>query len=143
MREHHIGIVVKKIEESQVIFERLGYNVCSEITVDEYQYNRILFLDNKETLQKIELIEALNENSTVINVKPGIHHICYEVGEQENFREIFRKMNIGKIFAHDITAPALENRYVVFACLKNGVFVEFVLGGEKNERYVCANSKDN
>jgi len=40
MREHHIGIVVKNVEESQKIFEKLGYKVCSEVTVDEYQHNR-------------------------------------------------------------------------------------------------------
>lgn len=133
MREHHIGIVVKKLEESQEIFEKLGYRVCSKVTIDEYQYNRILFLENEKSLQKVELIEALNEQSTVKNVKLGIHHICYEVGEVESFHEIFKEMNIGKIFTRNITAPALDNRYVVFACLKNGLFVEFVMEGGKME----------
>lgn len=127
MKEHHIGIVVKNLEESQVIFEQLGYKVCSDVSMDKYQHNKVLFLENKETSHKIELIEALNDHSTVKKATPGIHHICYEVEEQENFREIFKKMSIGKIFTQDMVAPAMNNRTVMFACLKNGVFVEFVL----------------
>lgn len=142
MKEHHIGIVVKNVEESRIIFEQLGYEVCSAVIEDEFQHNKILFMKNKKTLAKIELIEALNEKSTVKNFKSGIHHICYEVEEQENFREIFKKMGIGKIFTRDMIAPALDNRYVVFAYLKNGMFVEFILGGRKDERYVHANSEN-
>lgn len=70
----------------------------------------------------------------------GIHHICYEVEEQYDFREIFKKMSIGKIFTDDMIAPALGYRQVVFACLKNGMFVEFLLGGGKDEGTVCTNS---
>ncbi len=128
MREHHIGIVVKKMEASQRIFEQLGYKVHSEVITDEYQHNKILFLENDETFQKIELIEALDELSTIKNFKPGLHHICYEVDETENFRKIFKEMCIGKIFTRDLMAPALGNRCVVFAYLKNGMFVEFILG---------------
>lgn len=143
MREHHIGIVVKNVEESQKIFEKLGYKVCSEVTVDEYQHNRILFLKNEETQQKIELIEALDGQSTIKNFKSGFHHICYEVDERENFREIFKEMEIGKIFTHDLIAPALDNRCVVFAYLKNGMFVEYILGGGEDAGYVYANSGNN
>lgn len=143
MREHHIGIVVKNIVESQRIFEQLGYKASSKTIVDTYQHNKILFLGNEKTLQKIELIEALDEQSTVKNFKPGLHHICYEADEGENFREVFREMGIGKIFSHDLTAPALDNRCVMFACLKNGVFVEFITGGEEDAGYVCTNSGDN
>lgn len=143
MREHHIGIVVKNIVESQRIFEQLGYKASSKTIVDTYQHNKILFLGNEKTLQKIELIEALDEQSTVKNFKPGLHHICYEADEGENFRVVFREMGIGKIFSHDLTAPALDNRCVMFACLKNGVFVEFITGGEEDAGYVCTNSGDN
>jgi len=51
------------------------------------------------------------------------------VDNRENFREIFKERGIGKIFTRDLIAPALDNRCVVFACLKNGMFVEFILGG--------------
>ncbi len=143
MREHHIGIVVKNVEESQRIFEQMGYKALSEVIMDEYQHNRILFLENEETQQKMELIEALDGQSTVKNFKSGLHHICYEVDERENFREIFKEMGIGKIFTRDLTAPALDDRCMVFACLKNGMFVEFIFGGGKDAEYVCANSGNN
>lgn len=143
MREHHIGVVVESVEASGKIFSCLGYNVCSEVTIDKYQHNKIVFMKNKETLQTIELIEALDEQSTIKNFKPGIHHICYEVDEADAFREVFRKLGIGKIFSDELIAPAINNRHVLFACLKNGLFVEFLLGERKNEKDMCTDCGDN
>ena len=34
---------------------------------------------------------------------------------------------VKQIFTQPIVAPALNNRKVVFACLQNGTFIEFIL----------------
>lgn len=115
MKEHHIGIVVKDIDRDMDIFGQLGYKACSQVTIDGVQNNRIIFLENSTSSQRIELIEPLNGGSTVRNFKPGIHHICYEVEQEGDFREAFREMGIGKIFTQDMAAPALDGRRVVFA----------------------------
>ena len=94
--------------------------------MDEIQNNRIMFLRNEIDGQRIELIEKLNEKSSVYNFKPGLHHICYEVEDKENFAEQFKEMKIGKIFTKPMTAPAIQNRVVVFACLRDGSFAEFL-----------------
>ena len=133
MIEHHIGVVVSNVEESGNIFESLGFEICSNVIVDMYQHNRILFLQNPKTLQKIELIEAMDEQSTVKSFKFGLHHICYEVDINQNFREVFRKLKIGKIFTPNIIAPALDNRNVMFAYLKNGILVEFLMVNRIND----------
>ena len=142
MKEHHIGVIVENLEESRMVFEALRYRACSEVVVDSYQHNRILFLKREDTEQKIELIEALDEQSTVKRFKSGLHHICFEVENAEDFREEFKKLKIGKIFTQDITAPAIQNRKVVFACLKNGLFVEFLLGGKKDAENMCRDCKN-
>lgn len=133
MYEHHLGIVVENIEESKRIFAHLGYKVCSEVVMDDYQHNRILFLENLWNSRRIELIQAMDDYSTVKNFKPGFHHICYEVENKDDFDNEFREMKVGKIFSKEFIAPAIEDRRVVFACLKNGLFVEFLLGDVADE----------
>lgn len=125
MREHHVGIVVKNMDESRLVFERLGYWSYGEEVEDLEQHNRILFLENGQNPNKIELIEPLDGASTVRNAAPGIHHICYEVGE--GFADEFRALKIGKLLPQRYIAPALGNRQVMFACLRGGLLVEFLI----------------
>lgn len=124
MKEHHLGIVVRSIEESRRIFGCLGYSPCTKMIEDIHQHNKILFLKDGQDSRKIELIEPLDEESTVKNAMPGLHHICYEV--EGSFMDDFKALKIGKIFSPQYTAPALDGRQVAFACLRNGLFVEFL-----------------
>jgi hypothetical protein len=104
----------------------LGYNSSNCITVDKYQHNNIMIL-NSEFAPSIELIEPLDEESSVYNFREGYHHICYEAELGEDIIQKFKNMKIGKIFTQPIVAPALNNRKVIFACLQNGTFIEFIL----------------
>lgn len=127
MKVHHIGIITQSIEKSQRIYEILGYKILNDIVVDNVQHNRILFMRSCDDSQTIELIQPINEASSVFHFKEGYHHICYEVENQNTFAEDFKKMRIGKIFTKPITAPAIAGRMIVFAYLTSGVFVEFLL----------------
>lgn len=122
---HHYGIVVDDINKSIPIYLKLGYNVVSEIIIDEEQHNKVVFLSNQGL--NIELIEPIDNLSTVNKAKIGYHHICYESNCDEDIVGLFKEMKIGKIFTPPIMAPALNNRKVVFACLQNGTFIEFIL----------------
>ena len=84
----------------------------------------MVFLQSQN--HKIELIEPLNEKSSIYHFKEGYHHICYEVDDREAFLYDFKQLKIGKIFTKPIQAPAIDNREIVFACLTNGTFVEFL-----------------
>lgn len=125
MKEHHVGIKVSQLEKNIELYSKLGYQQVSSITVDEIQNNKIVFLQNQS--QRIELIEPINENSSIFNFKDGYHHLCYEAEYDEDIIKTFKEARIGKIFTKPIVAPALENHEVVFACLQNGMFIELVL----------------
>ena len=125
MKVHHIGIKVSKLERNIELYSKLGYHQVSPITVDEIQSNRIVFLQNQ--FQCVELIEPLNEKSSIFHFKDGYHHICYESEEDEDIIKAFKEAKIGKIFTKPLLASALENREVVFACLQNGLFIELIL----------------
>lgn len=125
MKEHHVGIVVGNIEESKLVFGHLGYHPCGEAVEDIEQHNRILFLENGQDFSRIELIEALDDASTVRNARHGIHHICYKV--DKDFVDGFKALKIGRVLPRKYIASALDNRQVMFACLRDGLFVEFLI----------------
>ena len=126
MKVHHTGIIVKDLEKNVILYTKLGYDEVSNIVVDNVQQNRVIFLQNQN--HKIELLEPLNEKSSIYHFKEGYHHICYEVESPHSFMEDFKRLKIGKIFTKPMQAPAIDNRKIVFACLTNGAFVEFLFG---------------
>lgn len=123
---HHIGVITKDINKSINIYLKLNYKIIKGIVYDQVQNNNILLLTDQNN-NMIELIEPLNEKSSIYNFNEGYHHICYEVHNKENFKENFKKLKIGKIFTPYISAPAFDNRKVLFACLNDNSFVEFIL----------------
>lgn len=124
MTIHHLGIIVKDLDKNISIYKKLEYDQISDIIVDHIQQNKVIFLQNKN--QTIELIEPLNEKSSIYHFKEGYHHICYEVDDRETFLSDFKQLKIGKIFTKPMLAPAISNREIVFACLTNGTLVEFL-----------------
>lgn len=126
MKLHHIGIVVKDIDNSIDIYNKLGYKKVSEKIIDNIQNNILIFLHNDISNETLELIQPMNKNSTVFNSKVGYNHFCYEVNNLDDYVESFKKEKIGKIFTHKITAPAFENKNIIFAILKNGTIIEFM-----------------
>ena len=123
MKLHHIGIIVKDLEKNIRIYLQLGYDQFEETVIDHVQYNRIAFM-KKEGEPLLELIEPLDNRSSVCNFKEGYHHLCYEADCRENVVNVFKDYKIGKIFTKPIVAPALHGSEVVFACLQNGLFIE-------------------
>jgi catechol 2,3-dioxygenase-like lactoylglutathione lyase family enzyme len=119
-----MGIIVRDLKKNIDIYTNLGYDQVSEIVVDNIQHNRVVFLQTQ--YHSIELIEPLNEKSSIYHFKEGYHHICYEIENATSFLEDFKKLKIGKIFSKPMSAPAINNRNIVFACLTNGTFVEFL-----------------
>lgn len=134
MKINHIGIVVDDIDLSRTIYTEMGYLCKDDIFIDDIQNNKLLFLKNKQGNEVIELIQPIDEKSTVYSkANLGLHHICYEVNNFEQFCNKFNKLNIGKIFTNKIISPAFNNRYIVFAYLKNGTIVEFLQGDSEIE----------
>lgn len=126
LRLHHIGIIVRDIEKNIKVYSKLGYQLNKNIISDYSQNNRIAFMCS-DFSTAIELIEPINELSSIYNFREGYHHICYEAEQGEDIVQLFKTMKIGKIFTKPIIAPALGNQEVVFACLQNGTFIEFIL----------------
>lgn len=125
MKVNHIGIITRDLYNDVKLYQRMGYNILCQI-IDNEQKNKIVIVE-KDGSPDIELIEPVNEESTIINFENGYHHICFEADGNEDIVEVFNKMRVGKVFTPPILAPALGNHSVVFACLYNGSFIELLL----------------
>jgi catechol 2,3-dioxygenase-like lactoylglutathione lyase family enzyme len=132
MRLHHIGVIAHDLDGGLSLYRRLGFDPVSDPIVDLIQHNKLIFVKNQDSLETVELIAPLDQNSSVAHSKDGYHHLCYEVLNLEDFSLQFKTARIGKLFTGKIKALAFQGRYVSFAYLKNGTLIEF-LEGEGNE----------
>lgn len=122
----HIGIAVKDIDASNLLFEKL-------LGVPHYKMEEvesegvITSFFNIET-NKIELLAATRENSVIakfIEKKgEGVHHIAFEVSDIND--EVQRLKAEGFVVLNEVPKKGADNKLVVFLSPKttNGVLIE-------------------
>lgn len=122
----HIGIAVKDLEVSNVLFEKLlGVPSYKSEAVESEGVMTSFF---KSGPNKIELLAATNPESPIAKFLEkkgeGIHHIAFDV--EDIFAEIERLKNEGFILINEVPKQGADNKLVVFLHPKgtNGVLVE-------------------
>lgn len=122
----HIGIAVKDMTVSNVLFEKLlGVAPYKQ---EEVESERVLTSFFKSDTNKIELLAATNDDSVIAQFiakkGEGIHHIAFEVANIEE--EIQRLKKEGFIVLNEIPKKGADNKLVVFLHPKttNGVLIE-------------------
>ena len=122
----HIGIAVKSLKDSEIIFQDiLGTESYKTESVISENVNT-LFFQLGET--KIELLEATRVDSPIakfIEKKgEGLHHIAFHVEDiQGKIEELKRK---GYRMIHDVPKTGADDKIIAFMHPKssNGVLVE-------------------
>jgi methylmalonyl-CoA/ethylmalonyl-CoA epimerase len=122
----HIGIVVKNIQDANVLFEKL-------LGVTSYKSEEVVsegvltsFFQTGES--KIELLMATNPESPIAKFLEkkgeGIHHIAFDV--EDIYAEIERLKKEGFVLINEVPKKGADNKLVVFLHPKNtnGVLVE-------------------
>lgn len=122
----HIGIAVKSLEVSNVLFEKLfGQPPYREEEVVSEGVKTSFFMNGPN---KIELLEATNPESPIAKFLEkkgeGIHHIAFDVNDINE--EIIRLKKEGFVVLNDIPKKGADNKLVAFLHPKgtNGVLVE-------------------
>lgn len=122
----HIGIAVKNIEESNILFEKLfGNPPYKQEEVVSEGVKTSFFMNGPN---KIELLEATTPESPIAKFLEkkgeGIHHIAFDV--KDILTEIERLKNEGFIVLNEIPKKGADNKLVVFLHPKttNGVLIE-------------------
>lgn len=122
----HIGIAVKNLQESNLLFKKLFGKEHYKIEAVESEGVGTSFFMLGET--KIELLEASDSNSAIakfIEKKgEGIHHIAYEVDDLD--AEISRLKGEGFEVINAQPKDGADNKRICFLHPKstNGVLVE-------------------
>ncbi|HEY5688179.1 MAG TPA: methylmalonyl-CoA epimerase [Yeosuana sp.] len=122
----HIGIAVKNIESSNLLFAKLfgEAHYKTEAVISEGVKTSFF----KVGPNKIELLEATNPESPIakfIEKKgEGIHHIAFDVDDIE--KEVKRLVNEGFVVLNETPKKGADNKLVVFLHPKttNGVLIE-------------------
>ena len=122
----HIGIAVKSLEVSNVLFEKLfGQPPYKEEEVASEGVKTSFFMNGPN---KIELLEATNPDSPIAKFLEkkgeGIHHIAFDV--EDILDEITRLKKEGFVVLNEIPKKGADNKLVAFLHPKgtNGVLVE-------------------
>ena len=122
----HIGIAVKSLEVSNLVFEKLfGAPAYKSEEVTSEGVNTSFFMNGPN---KIELLEATNPESPIakfIEKKgEGIHHIAFDV--EDIVSEIARLKAEGFIVLNKVPKKGADNKLVAFLHPKstNGVLIE-------------------
>jgi methylmalonyl-CoA/ethylmalonyl-CoA epimerase len=122
----HIGIAVKDIEISNIVFEKLfGAPPYKQEEVASEGVKTSFFMNGPN---KIELLEATNPESPIakfIEKKgEGIHHIAFDV--EDIVAEVARLQAEGFVVLNETPKKGADNKLVVFLHPKstNGVLIE-------------------
>ncbi|MFY7810604.1 MAG: methylmalonyl-CoA epimerase [Flavobacterium sp.] len=122
----HLGIAVKNLEESNLLFKKLLGT--SSYKQEEVASENVITSFFKTGESKIELLQATNPESAIakfIEKKgEGIHHIAFEVTDIEI--EIKRLKAEGFILLNEIPKKGADNKLIAFLHPKstNGVLIE-------------------
>lgn len=122
----HIGIAVKDLEVSNLIFEKLFGAAAYKSEEVASEGVRTSFFKNGPN--KIELLEATNPESPIakfIEKKgEGIHHIAFDV--EDIVAEVERLKSEGFVVLNEVPKKGADNKLVVFLHPKstNGVLIE-------------------
>lgn len=122
----HIGIAVKDLKVSNVLFEKIfGQPPYKEEVVDSEGVKTSFFMNGPN---KIELLESISIDSPIAKFLEkkgeGIHHIAFEV--EDISLEIDRLKKEGFIVLNEEPKKGADNKLVAFLHPKttNGVLIE-------------------
>jgi methylmalonyl-CoA/ethylmalonyl-CoA epimerase len=122
----HIGIAVKSLETSNLLFEKLFGAPAYKLEEVASEGVKTSFFMNGPN--KIELLEATNPESPIakfIDKKgEGIHHIAFDVADI--ISEMERLKGEGFILLNEVPKKGADNKLVAFLHPKttNGVLIE-------------------
>lgn len=125
----HIGIAVKNLQGSIVLFEKLLNTDCYKTEMVESEKVNTAFLKAGDT--KIELLESTDPDGVIARYiakkGEGVHHIAFEVFDIE--AEMERLTKEGFTLLNDKPRPGADNKLVCFLHPKdtNGVLIELCM----------------
>ena len=128
-RFHHVGFVVRNIDESVARFTRsVNGSWNGAVFEDPIQKVKVTFLSTPASEVQIELVEPATADSPVrafLEKGGGLHHLCYEVKDCEKALLGVRQ-NGGSIVRRAKPAVAFGGRNIAWALTRDKLLIEFL-----------------
>lgn len=128
LKIHHIGYLVKKLDQAKQTFEALGYRIEQDTVYDDIRKVNICFLVKDG--YRIELVSPVSPDSVVAGLikkyKNAPYHICYET---DSYEEDLSKLTADGFLAIDTPtpAPAMNGRRVTFLTSAVAGMIELIV----------------
>ena len=122
----HIGIAVKELSTSILLFEKLFDTTCYKTEIVEDEKIKTAFFKIGQT--KVELLENMGPGGVIAkyieNRGEGLHHIAFKVADIE--AEMLRLSQAGFQLLSAVPKNGADNKLVCFLHPKNtnGVLIE-------------------
>lgn len=128
LKIHHIGYLVKKLDQAKQTFEALGYRIEQDTVYDDIRKVNICFLVKDG--YRIELVSPVSPDSVVAGLikkyKNAPYHICYET---DSYEEDLSELTADGFLAIDTPtpAPAMNGRRVMFLTSAVAGMIELIV----------------
>jgi methylmalonyl-CoA/ethylmalonyl-CoA epimerase len=126
LKMEHLGIAVKNLEQSNLLFEKLFGKAPYKLEKVTSEGVATSFFQMGES--KIELLEATSSDSAIAKFiekrGEGIHHIAFEVADIH--AEMKRLQQLGFKLLSEVPKKGADNKLICFVHPKdtNGVLIE-------------------
>ncbi len=123
----HIGIAVKDLDESNLLYSKL-FNVDGPYKTEEVKSEHVMTSFFRAGTSKIELVQGTNETNAISKFidkrGEGLHHIAFDVPDIK--AEMARLKAEGFILLNEEPKRGADNKWVCFVHPKstNGVLIE-------------------
>ncbi len=129
MKLHHIGKVVKDMEEAKQYYrETFGLDSIGEVVIDPIQKVEVLLIDTGCEGLTIELICPTGEDSPIYKFLKksgeGLHHLSYQVEDiQESIKQLREK---GALILGDVVPSKRHENPSVWLYTRTRELVELI-----------------
>jgi methylmalonyl-CoA epimerase len=125
----HLGIAVKSLAAAKPIYEKLGFDISPEETVEAEQV-RLAMVPVGES--RLELLEPTSENSPIAKFiakrGEGLHHISLRVPDLASVVDRLQADGV-RLVSNEIKVGAGGHRYIfIHPSSAGGVLLELVEG---------------
>ena len=130
MKIHHLGIVIKNMPDALLALDKSLDDVLEKVA-DHEQNNNLYFLHLPENNLWIELVEPMNEQSTVTTFlkKNGmaLHHIGLQITDLAQIEESYRnRKGTFLLGAYNIFVRSFGGNLKTRFVFVNGLLLEYV-----------------
>jgi hypothetical protein len=123
---HHFGYATKNIEETEKLFQLIGFIAESELIHDEILGVSVKFYKAENSETRLEIVSPIdnanNPISSILTKRPGLYHIGFL---SNDFSQTAKTLNL-KSISESRPAKAFGGSHVQFFVSKDLTIIELI-----------------